>query len=171
MINIVVKSGLALHEILVETVMNAPMELFAEVDSGVILNRFSQDMTLVDAVLPTVTFGTVLGNYIRRICFFSTLFTIYGATSIQSANSPCEQSRCCTMFDPDCFDIIRLKLHGNHHCPNACRPVYGTESIPTNISTNTIPRFGSEESAVYAFCGNANRSDDNSWIRLAVTFY
>lgn len=62
MINIVVKSGLALHNILVETVMNAPMQLFAEIDSGVILNRFSQDMTLVDAVLPTVTFGTVLGN-------------------------------------------------------------------------------------------------------------
>lgn len=65
MINIVVRSGLALHGILVRAVMNAPMQLFAEVDSGVILNRFSQDMTLVDAVLPTVTFGTVLGKYLR----------------------------------------------------------------------------------------------------------
>ena len=33
MINIVAKSGLALHNILVETVMNAPMQLFAEIDS------------------------------------------------------------------------------------------------------------------------------------------
>lgn len=62
MINIVVRSGLALHGILVHSVMNAPMHVFAEVDIGVILNRFSQDMTLVDAVLPTVTFGTLLGN-------------------------------------------------------------------------------------------------------------
>lgn len=70
MINIVVKSGLALHNILVETVMNAPVQLFAEIDSGVILNRFSQDMTLVDAVLPTVTFGTVLGKLIHFACYF-----------------------------------------------------------------------------------------------------
>lgn len=62
MINIVVRSGLTLHGILVRAVMNAPMHVFAEVDSGVILNRFSQDMTLVDAVLPTVTFGTLLGK-------------------------------------------------------------------------------------------------------------
>ncbi|KAE8352698.1 P-loop containing nucleoside triphosphate hydrolase protein [Aspergillus coremiiformis] len=60
MINIVVKSGLELHGILVRTVMHAPMRFFAEVDSGVVLNRFSQDMTLVDAVLPTMAFGTLL---------------------------------------------------------------------------------------------------------------
>lgn len=68
MINIVVKSGLALHGILVRVMMNAPMQTFAEIDSGVILNRFSQDMTLVDAVLPTVTFGTFLGKYTWRSC-------------------------------------------------------------------------------------------------------
>lgn len=71
MINIVVRSGLALHGILVRVVMNAPMQLFAEVDSGVILNRFSQDMSLVDAVLPTVTFGTVLGKYAMTKAIYS----------------------------------------------------------------------------------------------------
>lgn len=80
MINIVVKSGLALHGTLVKTVMNAPMKLFAEVDSGVILNRFSQDMTLVDAILPTVTFGTVLCTYLKGSCVFSVLLTTSGAT-------------------------------------------------------------------------------------------
>ncbi|GLA66320.1 hypothetical protein AtubIFM54640_008526 [Aspergillus tubingensis] len=63
MIKIVITSGLGLHKILVQTVINAPMHFFAEVDSGVILNRFSQDMTLVDAVLPTMAFGTVLSRF------------------------------------------------------------------------------------------------------------
>lgn len=65
MIKIVITSGLGLHRILVRTVINAPMYFFAEVDSGVILNRFSQDMTLVDAVLPTMAFGTVLSRFTR----------------------------------------------------------------------------------------------------------
>ncbi|KAL2005900.1 hypothetical protein VTN00DRAFT_10393 [Thermoascus crustaceus] len=49
MMKIVMKSGAALHKILIQTVMRAPMHFFAEVDSGTTLNRFSQDMTLVDA--------------------------------------------------------------------------------------------------------------------------
>lgn len=61
MINIVPKSGAELHKILLRVVMHAPMQFFTTVDSGVILNRFSQDMTLVDAVLPSVAFGTFLG--------------------------------------------------------------------------------------------------------------
>jgi ATP-binding cassette, subfamily C (CFTR/MRP), member 1 len=62
MINIVPKSGLELHRILLRTVMHAPMHFFATTDSGVTLNRFSQDMTLIETVLPTNAFGTVLGG-------------------------------------------------------------------------------------------------------------
>jgi ATP-binding cassette subfamily C (CFTR/MRP) protein 1 len=60
MINIVPKSGAELHKILLRVVMHAPMHFFSTVDTGVTLNRFSQDMTLVDAVLPSVAFGTFL---------------------------------------------------------------------------------------------------------------
>ena len=62
MISIVPKSGAELHKILLRTIMHAPMNFFSTVDSGVTLNRFSQDMTLVDAVLPTAAFGTYLGR-------------------------------------------------------------------------------------------------------------
>ena len=61
MISIVPKSGAQLHKILLRTVMNAPMRFFSTTDSGIILNRFSQDMTLIDASLPSVVFGTFLG--------------------------------------------------------------------------------------------------------------
>ncbi|KAK8091117.1 multidrug resistance protein [Apiospora phragmitis] len=60
MISIVPQSGAVLHQILLRTVMHAPMRFFSTTDSGLILNRFSQDMTLVDVVLPTVSFGTFL---------------------------------------------------------------------------------------------------------------
>lgn len=62
MISIVPKSGAELHKILLRTVMHAPMQFLSIVDSGIILNQFSQDMTLIDAVLPTVAFGTYLGR-------------------------------------------------------------------------------------------------------------
>ncbi|OKL58187.1 hypothetical protein UA08_06868 [Talaromyces atroroseus] len=77
MINIVVKSGLALHKVLVHSVMNAPMQLFTEVDSGVILNLFSQDMTIVDAVLPTMAFGTILGSSYMALTIIPTLVVLY----------------------------------------------------------------------------------------------
>ncbi|PMB63589.1 ABC transporter C family member 10 [Beauveria bassiana] len=41
------------HAILVRTVMRAPQALFTGTDSGVILNRFTQDMTIIEGQLAT----------------------------------------------------------------------------------------------------------------------
>ncbi|MAD85420.1 MAG: hypothetical protein CL912_20865 [Deltaproteobacteria bacterium] len=46
------RSGAGLHKILLTSVMGAPQSFFDKTDSGLILNRFSQDMTLIDASLP-----------------------------------------------------------------------------------------------------------------------
>ena len=46
------KSGVSLHRVLLNSVMRAPQSFFDETDSGVTLNRFSQDMTLIDGPLP-----------------------------------------------------------------------------------------------------------------------
>ncbi|KAI2895843.1 hypothetical protein CBS63078_8455 [Aspergillus niger] len=86
MIKIVITSGLGLHRILVRTVINAPMYFFAEVDSGVILNRFSQDMTLVDAVLPTMAFGTVLSI---AQCFAQVALISLGSSYMALTIIPC----------------------------------------------------------------------------------
>ncbi|GAQ47010.1 hypothetical protein ASPNIDRAFT_189460 [Aspergillus niger] len=86
MIKIVITSGLGLHKILVRTVINAPMHFFAEVDSGVILNRFSQDMTLVDAVLPTMAFGTVLSI---AQCFAQVALISLGSSYMALTIIPC----------------------------------------------------------------------------------
>ncbi|GKZ48059.1 hypothetical protein AbraIFM66951_011809 [Aspergillus brasiliensis] len=86
MIKIVIRSGLELHKILVRTVVNAPMQFFAEVDTGVILNRFSQDMTLVDAVLPTMAFGTVLSV---AQCFAQVALISLGSSYMALTIIPC----------------------------------------------------------------------------------
>ncbi|KYK59812.1 hypothetical protein DCS_00946 [Drechmeria coniospora] len=49
---IVVASGQTLHSTLLRTVINAPMSFLASTDAGTIINRFSQDVQLIDAELP-----------------------------------------------------------------------------------------------------------------------
>ncbi|KAH0287053.1 P-loop containing nucleoside triphosphate hydrolase protein, partial [Aureobasidium sp. EXF-3399] len=52
MVQMIPRSGLRLHWILLSTIAAAPLSYFATTDAGVILNRFSQDMTIFDGPLP-----------------------------------------------------------------------------------------------------------------------
>ncbi|KAH8887591.1 P-loop containing nucleoside triphosphate hydrolase protein [Thozetella sp. PMI_491] len=49
---LIVLSGTVLHKATLRTVMTAPLRFFTTTDSGVVLNFFSQDMTLIDSELP-----------------------------------------------------------------------------------------------------------------------
>ncbi|KAB8254971.1 P-loop containing nucleoside triphosphate hydrolase protein [Aspergillus pseudonomiae] len=51
-LNLMPKSAIRLHWRLLNAVIRAPLSFFSTTDSGVTLNRFSQDMTLVDLALP-----------------------------------------------------------------------------------------------------------------------
>ena len=44
--------SIILHERLLNTVMAAPLSFFTSTDVGTTLNRFSQDMTVIDTELP-----------------------------------------------------------------------------------------------------------------------
>ncbi|KAK7736159.1 hypothetical protein SLS53_007187 [Cytospora paraplurivora] len=57
---IIAHSASRLHWELLDSVLKAPLLFFTTVDSGVTLNRFSQDMTLVDQQLPVAFFEVVL---------------------------------------------------------------------------------------------------------------
>ncbi|KAL4874811.1 P-loop containing nucleoside triphosphate hydrolase protein [Aspergillus karnatakaensis] len=57
-INMVPKSGEVFHRQLLATVLSAPMLLFSTTDSGSILNRFSQDLQLIDMELPVAAINT-----------------------------------------------------------------------------------------------------------------
>ncbi|CAG8898199.1 unnamed protein product [Penicillium egyptiacum] len=61
-VEIVGNTSLALHSDLLKSVLRAPFSFFQETDSGSIMNRFSQDMQLIDFVLPTTALNFVEGK-------------------------------------------------------------------------------------------------------------
>jgi ATP-binding cassette subfamily C (CFTR/MRP) protein 1 len=57
-INMVPKSGENFHWVLLKTVMSAPMSFFSTTDTGETVNRFSQDLMLIDMELPVSALNT-----------------------------------------------------------------------------------------------------------------
>ncbi|GAM38880.1 vacuolar glutathione S-conjugate transporter [Talaromyces pinophilus] len=51
-VEMVPRSSIKLHKMLLDTVLSAPFSFFISTDTGVTLNRFSQDMSLIDMQLP-----------------------------------------------------------------------------------------------------------------------
>lgn len=66
-----------LHEQLVRSVLGAPLSYFSTADSGTILNRFSQDMAMVNGMLPVSVFGATSSKFliISRIYCCAPLLT------------------------------------------------------------------------------------------------
>lgn len=69
--SIVPKSSSLFHEHLVTKVKDAPLSFLTSTHNGIILNRFSQDMTLVDRSLPA-DFLKTTNNFMQ--CLMSALF-------------------------------------------------------------------------------------------------
>ncbi|KAF7719382.1 Uncharacterized protein PECH_004876 [Penicillium ucsense] len=59
-ITMVPRSGETFHRKLLQTVLAAPMFFFSTTDMGSILNRFSQDLQLIDMELPIAAINTVV---------------------------------------------------------------------------------------------------------------
>lgn len=57
------KSGAGIHHILLNSVIHAPQSFFDKTDSGITLNRFSQDMSLVDGMLPGSVIIALQGEF------------------------------------------------------------------------------------------------------------
>lgn len=54
------RASIGIHQRLLSTVLNAPLSFFTQTDSGTTLNRFSQDLTLIDNELSGTLLATVL---------------------------------------------------------------------------------------------------------------
>ncbi|CAM1501184.1 Fc.00g103460.m01.CDS01 [Cosmosporella sp. VM-42] len=61
LIVIINKSGVYFHDLLLETTSRAPISFHSTVDSGVTVNRFSQDLHLIDNELPGAALGVAVG--------------------------------------------------------------------------------------------------------------
>ncbi|EGX90496.1 multidrug resistance protein, putative [Cordyceps militaris CM01] len=60
------KSAIKLHRLLLDVVMNMPWVQLVQIEVGSLINRFSQDMSLVDMQLP-VAFGITLQTFLTCI--------------------------------------------------------------------------------------------------------
>jgi len=70
------KSSAKLHEQLLDSVMNAPYSFFVNVDAGVTLNRFANDMTLIESDLAGGVVQTLFGT---GICIGAAMLIAAGA--------------------------------------------------------------------------------------------
>ncbi|KAI9041611.1 putative ABC multidrug transporter [Aspergillus affinis] len=66
-INMVPKSGEKFHSQLLSKVLSAPMLFFSSTDTGAILNRFSQDLQLIDMELPVAAINTFV-TFVLCLC-------------------------------------------------------------------------------------------------------
>ncbi|CCF44599.1 ABC transporter [Colletotrichum higginsianum] len=58
---IINKSGVYFHGVLLDTTSHAPTSFHSLVDSGITVNRFSQDLQLIDMELPAAALGLAIG--------------------------------------------------------------------------------------------------------------
>lgn len=75
--SIVRVSGAVLHHRALDTLINAPLSLFTTLDTGVLVNHFSQDMTLIDGELP-----------IAMINFVLDCFSVLAMAAVLASSSP-----------------------------------------------------------------------------------
>jgi hypothetical protein len=98
-IKMVPLSGEKFHFALLKTVLSAPMSFFVNTDSGVTLNRFSQDLQLIDMELPLSalnTFTSTQASRLNNYVFYQTLISSQHSSSVlhrwpSSATGPSTQ--------------------------------------------------------------------------------
>lgn len=67
-------TAMGLHKLMVETLFQANLEYLSRTDHGIIINRFSQDMSLIARKLPVAFMRTCYGMF---ALFFSLCFSFY----------------------------------------------------------------------------------------------
>lgn len=157
--NLMPRAAIRLHHILLQTVMRAPPSFFAKTDSGVVLNRFSQDMSLVDLQLPIATitvFGSLFGC-IAQMALISTgssymaltipftLLAIYGIQNVYLKTSR---------------QLRYLDLENKS-------PLF-THFMETLDGLSTIRAFGWEKNAKEAFDRHMDHSQKPYYMLLCV---
>jgi ABC-type bacteriocin/lantibiotic exporter with double-glycine peptidase domain len=73
-ITMVPRSGVTFHKKLLDTVLGSPMSFFSTTDTGVTLNRFSQDLMLIDMELPVTALNTFASKSPRPLADSMTFY-------------------------------------------------------------------------------------------------
>ncbi|RDW58714.1 hypothetical protein BP6252_13190 [Coleophoma cylindrospora] len=86
MVNLVPRTSGTLHRILLNTTLRAPMSFFSNTDTGVTLNRFSQDLELIDMELPIALLNIALAS---MLCLAQIIIVSVSARYIAAAIPVC----------------------------------------------------------------------------------
>ena len=111
-----------LHDNMVEKILRVPSIFFNTNPSGIILNRFSKDMGLMDDLLPTtlsdVLWVTIISIFFKSVLSFRTIL-ILGIYK-------------CPLYIHHCHDHPTLDCNSYFHCRE---PIHNVQKVlPKNIS-------------------------------------
>ncbi|KAF2175191.1 P-loop containing nucleoside triphosphate hydrolase protein [Zopfia rhizophila CBS 207.26] len=84
LISMITFSGTQLHKSALTTVVMAPLKFFTTTDEGIVINIFSQDMTLIDGELPMALINMCLNGF----DVIGMAFVIAGASPYLAASYP-----------------------------------------------------------------------------------
>ena len=129
------KSGAFLHRILLKSVLGAPQSFFDETDSGVTLNRFSQDMTLIDGQLPQSA-SMVVTSMFSLSQFVLNILNVL---------------RCVSLPGVNWFDCSGVHLHGYRLSLRTSSPLSSAEILLAHLTANAFSRLGIQESVIHSF--------------------
>ncbi|KAH8804690.1 ABC transporter-like protein [Xylogone sp. PMI_703] len=137
MISVIPKSAEYLHLLLLKSVMRAPLSFFSMTDSGTLLNRFSQDMSLIDQALPMAFFTTTFDvlNVVAEI-----ILIVSGASYVAAVVPLCMVA----VYFLQRF-YLRTSRQMRHLDLEAKSPLY-THFTETLSGLATIRAFGWQES-------------------------
>ena len=124
------RSGERFHKVLLDTVLGAPMSFFSTTDTGVTVNRFSQDLMLIDMELPISALNT----------FASMKFLKNSLTSIEE---PMLTQLPFSLHPLHCADGVNWRcIFLRCHClPSPTRRrIFNSKVLPPDLSTAPIVR-------------------------------
>jgi hypothetical protein len=95
------------------------MSFFARTDTGSIVNRFSQDLELVDMLLPVYAVNFIIGK------------TTFLDTGVELT---CELGRCIYVFDKADHCLRHRQISGREYAVPCCCSIYHSILLSTYLS-------------------------------------
>ena len=138
--------------VVADSAFRAPMSFFNSVDTGIILNRFSQDMTSMETPLALGFLFTVLSGFCVRSNHIEWYWRVPRPVSCYRA----AWSRC--------FGFV-LHLSGDSICP--CGPISTAKGISTRFTPGASSGSWAEKPAIFSFPRKTGWSKYKSRIRMA----
>lgn len=127
------KSAIYLHERLLTTVERAPLSFFTSTDSGQIVNRFSQDLNVLDMELP-IAFVQLAFNVTSAI--LQAIFIVRDYLIFVTVPLPPKKFLIKQLLIPPCRTVYLHLLFRRRSTGCISSDVLGAEILPAYLTPN-----------------------------------